>query len=114
MTRIEFKKKCDEIGLYCLAIGEVEREGEHFRVTLKKSASKEWERIETSKVSAWVRRVGWRVCIANGIANLRRSPRVNGGKEKQEQVCAGEGKERRNICKKTKRKQQTRRTRGMI
>ena len=94
MTRIEFKKKCNEIGLYCLAKGEVEREGEHFRVTLKKSASKEWERIETSKVSAWVRRVGWRVCIANGIANLRRSPWINGGKEKKEQVSARKEKGR--------------------
>ena len=35
-------------------IGEVVREEEHFRVTLQMSASKEWERIETSKVSAWV------------------------------------------------------------
>ena len=67
-----------------MAKGEVEREREHFRVTLKKSASKKWERIEISKVPAWVRRVGWRICIAYGIANLRRSPRVNGGKEKQE------------------------------
>ena len=55
MTRIEFKKKCKKIGLSCLAIiGEVVREEEHFRVTLQMSASKEWERIETSKVSAWV------------------------------------------------------------
>ena len=94
MTRIEFKKKCNEVGLYCLAIGKVEREGEHFRVTINQSASKEWERIETSKVSAWVRGVGWRICIANGTANLRRSPRVNGGKEKQEQVNAQKGKGR--------------------
>ena len=47
MTSIEFKRKCNEVGLYCLATGKVEREGEHFRVTLKQSASKEWERIET-------------------------------------------------------------------
>ena len=33
MTRIEFKRKCDEAGLYCFAIAKVEREGEHFRVT---------------------------------------------------------------------------------
>ena len=66
MTRIEFKRKCNGIGLYCWARSKVEMEGEHFRVTLKQSASKEWERIETSKVSAWFRRVGWRVCIANG------------------------------------------------
>ena len=49
MTRIEFKKKCDEIGLYCFAAGKVEREGEHFRVTLTPKASKEWQRIETEK-----------------------------------------------------------------
>ena len=41
-------------------------------------------------------RVGWRIFIANGIANLRRSPRVDGGKENQEQV----------EVKKTERKQQ--------
>ena len=45
-------------------------------------------------MSAWVRGVGWRICIANGTANLRRSPRVNGGKEKQEQVSARKGKGR--------------------
>ena len=88
MTRIEFKRKCDEVGLYCFAIGKVEREGEHFRVTLNPKASKEWQRIETEKVSAWVRRLGWRVCIANGIANLRRSPRVNGGKGRMETVSS--------------------------
>ena len=49
MTRIEFKRKCDEVGLYCFAIGKVEREGEHFRVTLNPKASKEWQRIETEK-----------------------------------------------------------------
>lgn len=47
------------------------------------------------KASTWVRRVGWRVYIANGIGNLRRSPRVgwvNGKKEKQEQIRAWKGK----------------------
>ena len=63
MTRIEFKRECNEVGLYCLAIGKVERGGEHFRVTIKQSTSKEWERVETSKVSAWVRGVGWRMCM---------------------------------------------------
>jgi len=87
-----------------LANGEVEREREHFRVTLKKSASKEWERIETSNVSAWVRRVGWRICIANGIANLRRSLRVNGGNEKQEQVSARKRKEKGNRSEKDGKK----------
>ena len=52
MTRIEFKKKCDEVGLYCFAIGKVEREGEHFRVTPASKASREWQRIETENVSA--------------------------------------------------------------
>ena len=84
-----------------MANGEVEREREHFRVTLKKSASKEWERIETSNVSTWVRRVGWRVCIANGVANLRRSLRVNGGNEKQEQVSAKKGNRSEKEGKKT-------------
>ena len=45
-------------------------------------------------MSAWIRGVGWRICIANGTANLRRSPRVNGGKKKQEQVIARKGKGR--------------------
>ena len=40
MTRIEFKRKCDEAGLYCFAIAKVEREGEHFRVTPTPKAKK--------------------------------------------------------------------------
>ena len=84
MTRIEFKKKCNEVGLYCFEIGKVEREGEHFRATLTPNACTEWQRKETAKVSAWVRRLGWRVCVANGIAELRRSPKVNGDKGRQE------------------------------
>ena len=60
MTKIEFRrKKCEEVGLYCFAIGNVEREGEHFRIiTLKRKASMEWQRIETENVLAWVRRLG--------------------------------------------------------
>ena len=100
MTRIDFKKECNSVGLYCWARGKVEREGDHFRVTLKQNASKEWERIETSKVSAWVRRRGWRVCIANAATNLRRSARVNGGKERQEQVSIRTGKARGPSCPK--------------
>ena len=44
MTRIEFKMKWNGMGLSCWARSKVEREGEHFRVTLRQSASKEWER----------------------------------------------------------------------
>ena len=40
MTRIEFKRKCTAVGPYCFAVGKVESEGEHFRVTLKRKASK--------------------------------------------------------------------------
>ena len=85
MTRIEFKRKCDKAGLYCfgIIIGNVEREGKPFQVTPKPKASMEWERIETEKMSTWVRRLGWRLCIAHGIAKLRRSPRVNEGKRRQ-------------------------------
>ena len=83
MTRIEFKKKCNEVGLYCFEIGKVEREGEHFRATLTPNASTEWQRIDRKSVG-WVRRLGWRVCITNGIAELRRSPKVNGDKGSQE------------------------------
>ena len=58
MTRIEFKRKCEEVGLSCVSLGNVEREGEHFRVTLIPKASMEWQRIETETVSAWVRGQG--------------------------------------------------------
>ena len=47
MTGIEFKTMGDEVGLYCVAKGKVEREGEPFRVTLKPNVSQEWQRIET-------------------------------------------------------------------
>ena len=90
-TRIEFKRKCGEEGLCCCAIAKVEREGENFRIPLKPLASTEWQRIETKKVSAWVRRLGWRVCIANGIAKLRRSPRAHEGKMRQETVRGPKG-----------------------
>ena len=36
--------------------------------------------------SVGMRRLGWRVCIAHGIAKLRRSPRVNEGKARQEKA----------------------------
>ena len=41
MTRIDFNRKCNEVGLYCFAKGNVEREGEHFQVTPKQKASVE-------------------------------------------------------------------------
>ena len=94
MTRLEFNRKCSEVGLYCSARGKEEREGGRFRVTLKQSASKEWERIETSEVSGWVGRVEWRVCVVNGTTTLRRSARVNGGREGQKHVDNGKGKGR--------------------
>ena len=53
----------------------------------------EWKRIEKEKVSAWVRRLGRRACIANGIAKLRRSPRVSEGKGRQETVSFSRGAE---------------------
>ena len=43
------------------------------------------------KVSTWIRRLGWRVRIANGLVNLGRSPRVNGGKARQETVSGPKG-----------------------
>ena len=70
MTRIEFKKKCNEVGVCCFALGKVEKEGEHFRATRTPKAGTKWQRIEWEKVPAWVRILGWRVCIANGIAEL--------------------------------------------
>ena len=84
----------NEVGLYCWARGGVEREGEDSPVTLKQSAGKVWERVETRKVSAWVGRVGWRVCIANGTTTLRRTARVNGGEEGQKRVSNEKGKGR--------------------
>ena len=55
MARIEFKSKCDEVGLYllCFAIGKVGREGEHFIITMTPKASKEWRGIGTENVPAW-------------------------------------------------------------
>ena len=94
MTRLEFKRKCNGIGLSCWARSKVEREGEQFRVTLKQSASKVWERMETSKVSGWVGRVEWRVCVVNGTTTLRRSARVNGGEEGQKHINDGKRKGR--------------------
>ena len=91
MTRIEFKRKREEVGLYCFAIGNVGREGEHFRVMLKPKSSMEWQRIETEKVSAWVRRLGWRICIANGISKLMRSSRVTEGEGRQETASGSKG-----------------------
>ena len=40
---------------------------------------------------AWVRRLGWRVCIASGVAQLRRSSRVTGGKGRQETTRGPKG-----------------------
>ena len=40
---------------------------------------------------AWVRRLGRRACIANGLVKLRRSPRVNGSKVRQETVSGPKG-----------------------
>ena len=45
-------------------------------------------------VSEWVRRVGWRISIANRTTTLRRSAQVNGGKEGQKHVSIGKGKGR--------------------
>ena len=50
-----------------------------------------WQRIETGKVSAWPRRQGWKVCIAIGKAQLRRSPRMNGGTGRQEAARGSKG-----------------------
>ena len=99
MTRLEFKSRCEEVGLYCFARGGVEREGNHFRITFGRRVSAEWERLEVEKMSAWVRRLGWRVCIANRIQEVRRSPRLaenKGGQEarkgqKGKQAKVGEG-----------------------
>ena len=55
---------------------------------LTQKAKTEWQSVETEKVSARGRRLGWRVCITNGIAELIRSTinRVNGNKGRQEMV----------------------------
>ena len=50
MAIIELKRKCDEVGLYCFAIGTAERKGEHFRVTLKPKASKEWQWMDRQSI----------------------------------------------------------------
>ena len=43
-------------------------------------------------MSASVRRLEWRLCIADGIAKLRRSPGVNEGKGRQETVSGSKRK----------------------
>ena len=67
MTRIEFKNCCDREGLHCLARGQVGREHEHFRVKLTKGDSQECLGVDIEKLSNYVRKFGWRVCIANMI-----------------------------------------------
>lgn len=42
-------------------------------------------------MAAWIRRLGWKACILNGIAKQRRSPRGNGGKGSQEAVSIPKG-----------------------
>ena len=76
MTRIEFKRKCDDVGLYCFALGKVRREGEHFRVTLTPKASNEWQRIATEKVPAWVR--------SSGLERTNKDKTGNGNRKKAE------------------------------
>lgn len=81
------------MGLYRWARDKVEREENHLQVTLKQSRSKEWEKIEASKASAWVRRVEWRVCMGNGTENQRRGPTSKRGeREARTRKCPeGEG-----------------------
>ncbi|CAB1120028.1 unnamed protein product [Ectocarpus sp. CCAP 1310/34] len=67
MTRIEFKNCCDREGLHCLARGQVGREHEHVRVKLTKGDSQECLGVDIEKLSNYVRKFGWRVCIANMI-----------------------------------------------
>ena len=56
-------------------------------------------------MSVWIRRLGWRVCTANGITNLRRSPRAKGGKGRQETVCSPKGtREKKSEAEHTKRR----------
>lgn len=35
MTRTEFERRCEDARSYCLELGNEERDGEHFRVTLR-------------------------------------------------------------------------------
>ena len=78
MTTIEFERKCDEEGLYCVERGR----------TFPSHANTESEpggAEHTDKMSAWVKRLEWRVCIANGLARLTYSPGGNGGKATRKQ-----------------------------
>lgn len=72
-TRIESRGKCNEVGLYYLARGKVEREEEHSQAILKQSASEKWERIETGQLLSWIRRVKWRVCRPDGTVNGKKN-----------------------------------------
>ena len=50
LKRRELERKCSEVGLSCLAIRKVEREGEHLRVTPKLRVREGLERIDTKRV----------------------------------------------------------------
>ena len=74
MTRIEFKTKCDEVGVYCFPIGKVEQEGG----ILSSHAKTESENgVAEDRHRKWVRILGRRACIVNGIAKLRRGEAGN-------------------------------------
>ena len=49
MTSIKLKRKCDEVGLYCLAIERIERERERFQFALKPKVSMEGQRTKAKK-----------------------------------------------------------------
>lgn len=106
ITRIEFKKSCVTEGLDWIARGSVGREHDHFRVTLTKGDSKICQSVDTEKLSKYVRKVGWRVCIANMIESekeVRRQERV-----KRAVNSGGEGG-----CKVSKKIEKTRRQAGV-
>lgn len=72
----------------------IERQEEHFRLMPKPNASKKWGMMGISGAPASVRCIGWRVRVAHGTVNLRRSPRESGGKDNKEQVSSWKVQER--------------------
>lgn len=77
--------------MFCLATGGVDVNGKYLRVTLKQRVSTDSKRIMITTVSAWDLK-GRMENVSNGTANLRRSPRANERKGKQEHVHALKGK----------------------
>ena len=88
MTRIDFKGKRDEVGLYCFAVRRKSRTGGRTLSSHAKAESEHGVAEDRSRKS-----VGMKLedkdkeyALADGMAKLRRGPWVNEGKGRQGRV----------------------------